>query len=196
MSEAGGRFSATELLELLKEDPLQLEVTQTFSQRTARDGIVISNLKRFKIALRQFCLDESGTRRMSAKPTVYRITLLCNHTPVSELSLHGSSSTPQHPFTADSATEVRVINGVAEAQLQIDRAITSYHYRQHRPAGASQPSFRIRVEPADPGVAADNPGLVVTTHPFKVVTKLHPPRGALLLEALHSLSSHQSATDA
>ena len=65
--------------------PLQLEVTQTFSQRTARDGIVISVLKRFKIALRQFCLDESGTRRMSVKPTVYRITLLCNHTPVSQL---------------------------------------------------------------------------------------------------------------
>ena len=162
--------------------PLQLELTQTFSQRTKKHGNVISVLKKFRVNAHQFRADASGNHHMSPEPIGYHLTLLCGQTPVGQLSLRGSSSSPPQSFTKESVTSFEVVSGRKEVELQIERAITSYNYREHRPAGAREPSFRILVQPSDQAVAAANPGLVVMTHEFKVVTKLHPPKDALMLE--------------
>ena len=62
-------------------------------------------------------------------------------------------------------TDTTMTNGRADVKLQLGkRALSTNHERQR---------FRIKIEPADPQLAAAYPTLTQLTEPLKSVTKLH-----------------------
>jgi len=154
------------------QSPMQLEVRQEFSQRTSTEN-VISNLKHFRVTLRQFRLAPDGRMQPAFDRMYYRLELLCKENVPVDTIMHAQSHPPLVLLGGE--TTVCLTHGEHEVTLKVGRSVTSYIYRSHKLRDEREATFRLRVQPLDPDVAAANPQLIVTNHPFKIVTKLKPP---------------------
>ena len=115
---------------------------------------VVSNMKKFKVDI---MLYNVKTGQLATAPLDIKSTLVYeNAQPV-------RAAPDEQVLTGD--TEVTVVNGQATIELMLGKRSLSLHHDRQR--------FRVKIEPADPQLAASYPTLTILNQPLKSVTKLH-----------------------
>jgi len=114
---------------------------------------VVSNLKKFEVTL---CLYNRQTREFDRAPLELKASLLY------ENSQAVRAAPDEEILSGDVLSKVQ--GGRAVVRLQLGKRVLSLHHDHQR--------FRVKIEPADPQLAAAYPNLTQLTEPLKSVTKL------------------------
>lgn len=143
---------------------------------------IVSNLRKFTIEL----VLRDRTTRTRALWTNLRVkaTVLYENS----MPVHGVN---EDPLLQQCDTSITMNRGWGEFKLQLGKGVlTQSHQRQ---------LFRIRIEPADPGLADAYPGLTTLTEPLKSITKLkfrgiEPPAAVTCAPAAATAASTAAAS--